>query len=72
MDILIFNMYKQQMLDFKNKPAFEICDILRYSFRLKMLKFSFRKNSSIILVPPASPSSTMERGGTPPQSDMLD
>jgi hypothetical protein len=63
MDILIFNVYrtarpltksnKQILLNFKNLHDFKICYILRFSFRLKMLKFFFRKSSLIILVQPS-------------------
>jgi hypothetical protein len=62
MDILIFIFYrtvrstiktnKQILHNLKGQKDFEICFILRFSFRLKMLKFYFRKNSSIILVHP--------------------
>jgi hypothetical protein len=60
MDILIFNVYrtfrpltktnKQLLINLKNQHDFKICFILRFSFKLKMLKFFFRKNSSIIFV----------------------
>ena len=60
MDILIFNVYKTvrsmtktnkqhlQLHNLKNPNNFKICIIFNFSHRLKILMFSFRRNSCLV------------------------
>ena len=46
-------MNKQIRNNFKNQHDFKICFILKLCYRLKMINFSFRENSSITFVQPS-------------------
>ena len=55
-------LYKQQLLDFKNKPGIKICVILMICKRSKMFRYSFRKDLPFTSVQ----SSPSDQGGASP------